>query len=753
MHLGFASAVAAAAVLTTAAAAAPASSYAWRNVRIDGGGFVAAVLFHPTTPGLAYARTDMGGLYRWVNASAADPAAPPDGWTPLQDDLGSANASFLGTLALALDPTDAERVYVAAGLYTAAWAPDAAVLVSTARGAPGSWTSVPLPFKLGGNEDGRSAGERLAVNPASPSSLLLGSSLNGLWASADRGASWANLSAAAFPPGPAAALTFVSFSRTGALALAGVRAGTGTGAGGGATLWSSTDGGATWAVAAGAPAVLGGGRWRGPAAGATGALTPYRVAWDADNATVYVTASAGVGPNNMANGTVWRWAFARAAAAGGGGAWADITPAPLAQGGYAGVAADASAAGVVMVSSMDQWYPLDTLHRSTDAGATWHELGADGWVTASPTAPWVFWHRDVPTSTGWMGDVAIDPHDGAHVTHTTGQGIWSSRDADAPAGSPTHWVFSNAGLEETAVIELVSPPAAPAGGGHPASPPLLSALGDIDGFRHDDLGVSPVGGAFAPMRGTNYGLDVAWQRPWLVVRSTPANSGAGERHISMSVDGGRSFVDLPSEPAGAAPGPVAVTADGGALVWAGHVSRDNGSTWAAATGLPPGARPCADRAAAGNLYAAAAGRLWVSTDAGATFAAAAPLLPALTAPLRTTPGVPGHLWLPAGASGLLRSTDAGASVSARLPRVDTAVSVSAGAPLAAGAYPALFLHGVVDGEEGVWCSGDEGATWSRVNAWDTKYGYVEFVVADAVVPGRVYVATNGRGIVVGEPAA
>lgn len=41
-----------------------------------GGGFTPGIVFNPTEKGLAYARTDIGGLYR-LNAD--------DSWTPLQD--------------------------------------------------------------------------------------------------------------------------------------------------------------------------------------------------------------------------------------------------------------------------------------------------------------------------------------------------------------------------------------------------------------------------------------------------------------------------------------------------------------------------------------------------------------------------------------------------------------------------------------------------------------------------------------------
>ena len=52
--------------------------YTWNNVRIDGGGFVPGIVFNESN--LIYARTDIGGAYRW------DP--PTSSWIPLLDWVG-----------------------------------------------------------------------------------------------------------------------------------------------------------------------------------------------------------------------------------------------------------------------------------------------------------------------------------------------------------------------------------------------------------------------------------------------------------------------------------------------------------------------------------------------------------------------------------------------------------------------------------------------------------------------------------------
>lgn len=103
-------------VLLAAFAAPIQAAFSWKNVHIGGGGgFIPGIVFHPKSKGLAYARSDLGGLYR-LNSD--------DSWTPVTDAnnfADDANWHRWGIDAVALDPQDPQKVFVAVGMYTNQW--------------------------------------------------------------------------------------------------------------------------------------------------------------------------------------------------------------------------------------------------------------------------------------------------------------------------------------------------------------------------------------------------------------------------------------------------------------------------------------------------------------------------------------------------------------------------------------------------------------------------------------------------------
>jgi hypothetical protein len=362
-----------------------------------------------------------------------------------------------------------------------------------------------------------------------------------------------------------------------------------------------------------------------------------------------------------------------------------------------------------------------------------------------------------------MADVEIDPFNSSRILYVTGQGIWGSDDMNAlDASLPMHWDFRSVGIEETAVLDLASPP---------AGPPLFSAVGDIGGFRHDDVDVSPESGMSSnPVMTSTDGIDFAELAPNIVARvgrvgSTPTGA--------LSLDGGATwarFATLPPVAAGVA-GSIAVSADGATLVWdlppgtraaatiAGgpQVSRDHGLTWTASTGIGALRPVFADRVNPNTFYiwdsTGTAPRFYISTDAGATFTAtAATGLPrGTTAHPRAMPGHEGDVWLVT-TTGLRHSTDSGATFTA-LAGVTAPVAIGYGKAAPGQTYPALYLIGTVGGAgAGLYRSDDVGANWSRIDDLQHLWATAGTIIGDPRVYGRAYVGTNGRGILYGDLA-
>ncbi|MFC8537714.1 WD40/YVTN/BNR-like repeat-containing protein [Streptomyces sp. NPDC057249] len=697
----------------------------WRTAAIGGTGFVTGLLFHPSVKGLAYARTDIGGAYRWDAVRAR--------WTPLTDHIGWDDWNLLGIEAMAVDPAHPDRLYLACGTYAQSWASPGAVLRSDDRGA--TWERADLTVRLGANEDGRGTGERLLVDPRDSGALWLGTRHDGLLHSSDRGATWAP---AAFPATPSETGQGVTF-----LVAAGRTVYAGWGDGGDALY--RTDGRGGWEAVPGQPS------------GSAAVRVPVRAAYDARGRALYVTYADAPGPNGQSDGSVHRLDTVT-------GAWSEVTPvrpdAAAGDGfGYGGVAVDARRAGTLVVTTNNRWALIDTVFRSTDGGRSWTSLKDTAVLDVSET-PYLRWGAE-PKFGWWTQAVAVDPFDSHHIVFGTGATVFGTRDL-------VHWAPEIRGLEESSVRFLVAPPGKGAR--------LLSGLGDIGVMYHDSLTASPSRGMAAnPVFGTATGLAVAALKPSYVVRTGwPSGSDAAG---AFSRDGGRSWQPFAAQPAIApsAPGPVAVSADGSTLLWSfihwdgtkypAHRSSDGGASWAEVATFPKGGAPVADPLDPRRFYVydTDTGTVLFSLDAGVTFTRGATGLPSGDAQFRmaAAPGRSGDLWLSAKDNGLFRSTDGGRTFAA-VPgcQASHALGFGKAAPVRGrrrpgAGYPAVFQTGrVADTYDGVAVlrSDDAGRSWVRINDDSHQWGWTgEVITGDPRVHGRVYLGTNGRGIQYAEP--
>ena len=719
-------------------------------MKFGGGGYVTGLVFHPSTANLLYARTDIGGAYRWNPAASS--------WTPITDGLGfsAAESSYHGIESMAVDPNDDRLVYMAAGMYNTDKA-DARLYISSDRGD--HWTFVNLPFSTGGNNGGRAMGERLMVDPNKPSTLFYGSRTAGLWKSEDSGRSWAQVSALS-----SARMTQDQIKAAGGSAMGielvvydtGTK-GTGTAtstlyaavapdyasvAGLGSNMYRSTNGGATW-TAVTTPV--------------SGFHIPHMVR--AADGVFYVVFTKDAGPGAGGPGRLYKF---------DGTTWTllkSVDPAGGTNFGLGGASVQGSGAStriaLGVTNSWGNWNGQQIVQLSDDAGLTWREIEAQ---------------MPGEIASGWVDDVEIDPSDRDHILHVHGGGVVETRNASA--AKPT-WSGVIAGIEEIAAQAIVAPPPG-------ASYLLINSSGDVGTWIHTDVTTTPTR---SPGLGWSNGIaaDMAWSDPQYIAASgaiNSSNTGTGY----WSGDGGKTWTTFASLPAGAASNTssessLVVTARNKA-VWAPANSvpsytTDNGATWTAtnlpalpAVGWNRGYRLVVDRKNPNKVYAydsggawwASAGRVYVSTDGGHSFALSQGSVTAALAPngwwvtsMAVNPNAEGDLWMADG-NAVYHSVDSGATWqklsqfasvqgSNAWPDLQGATVVALGKAKDGASYSAaVYVVGTVGGVWGVYRSDDGGATWTRFNDDAHQFGGIGVMAADQNVYGRVYLSGTGRGL-------
>ena len=719
-------------------------------MKFGGGGYVTGLVFHPSTANLLYARTDIGGAYRWNPAASS--------WTPITDGLGfsAAESSYHGIESMAVDPNDDRLVYMAAGMYNTDKA-DARLYISSDRGD--HWTFVNLPFSTGGNNGGRAMGERLMVDPNKPSTLFYGSRTAGLWKSEDSGRSWAQVSALS-----SARMTQDQIKAAGGSAMGielvvydtGTK-GTGTAtstlyaavapdyasvAGLGSNMYRSTNGGATW-TAVTTPV--------------SGFHIPHMVR--AADGVFYVVFTKDAGPGAGGPGRLYKF---------DGTTWTllkSVDPAGGTNFGLGGVSVQGSGAStriaLGVTNSWGNWNGQQIVQLSDDAGLTWREIEAQ---------------MPGEIASGWVDDVEIDPSDRDHILHVHGGGVVETRNASS--ATPT-WSGVIAGIEEIAAQAIVAPPPG-------ASYLLINSSGDVGTWIHTDVTTTPTR---SPGLGWSNGIaaDMAWSDPQYIAASgaiNSSNTGTGY----WSGDGGKTWTTFASLPAGAttntsSESSLVVTARNKA-VWAPANSvpsytTDNGATWTAtnlpalpAVGWNRGYRLVVDRKNPNKVYAydsggawwASAGRVYVSTDGGHSFALSQGSVTAALAPngwwvtsMAVNPNAEGDLWMADG-NAVYHSVDSGATWqklsqfasvqgSNAWPDLQGATVVALGKAKDGASYSAaVYVVGTVGGVWGVYRSDDGGATWTRFNDDAHQFGGIGVMAADQNVYGRVYLSGTGRGL-------
>ncbi|KAK1634028.1 fungal cellulose binding domain-containing protein [Colletotrichum phormii] len=726
--------------LLLAALAAPIqAAFTWKNVKVGGGGgFVPSIVFHPTTKGVAYARTDIGGLYR-LNAD--------DSWTPVTDANGFADDSHWnrwGVDALALDPQDANKVFIAVGMYTNSWDPNNGQIArSSDKGA--TWSFTDLPFKVGGNMPGRGNGERLAVDPKNSNIIYFGArSGNGLYKSTNGGTSFSKVSSftavGTFRAGPAdneysgdiQGINFVTFDSTSA-ALSGAtsRIFVGVAENTTSSVYVSNDAGSTWSAVAGQP----------------GKYFPHKGRIQPTEKALYLTYSDGTGPYDGTSGSVWRYDLPT-------NTWKDITP--VAPGsdlyfGFGGLGLDMQKPGTLVVATLNSWWPDAQLFRSTDSGATWKKIwtwGTDSnqnfsYVQTSPKAPWIktnFLNVDTK-DLGWMIEsLEIDPLDSNHWLWGTGLTIFGGHDlTNWDTGAKVNIQSLADGIEEMSIQELASAP----GGSE-----LLVANYDNNGFTFkakSNLDTSPQTTWTNPMWASSVGVDYAGNKVANVVR---VGNTAGTQQLAVSSDGGATWNINYAAGTTQYGGTVAYSADADTILWStaalGVQRSQNQGSFAVVSSIPAGAIIASDKKNSTVFYGASGSSFYRSINLGATFATSGSFGSASEIRhVEAHPAEAGDVWVSTNV-GIFHSTDYGVTFT----QVSTALTNTNKIALGKGSGTNWNLYAFGTGSAGrrLYGSPDLGASWTDLQGTQS-FGAIDSakLAGSGNEENLVYVGANGRG--------
>ena len=696
----------------TADAADTAADTGWKfsQVAMGGGGFVSGV-FATKENGLYYARTDVGGAYRYNSETAK--------WESMSYDISEEDRGLLGISALAFAENEPNKVYLLAG--TSYFSNGmTCLLISNDYGNSFERVDLTEMIKVDGNGMGRGNGERLAVDPKNSDIIYAGGSSGGMIKSTDGGRTFTALDMGTKTEtsngnGICSILIdpesgddngcttiYAAISRTKE-----------------ANLYKSTDGGATWSEIADAPQ----------------GIMVQRMKYNGARKIVITYANTeGPWNNNRSTGGIRVLDMET-------DTMTDITPASK---GYGDVVIDPENPDR-MVACTENIYMAqpngafgDEFYLTTNGGAEWTKLN-DIMKLTDGGVKWL-----ATTSMHWCSSMCIDPNNTNKIMVVSGNGIFS---CDNIWDETPEFYFFAKGIEETVPYELVSIP-----GGK-----LVTVCGDYDGFIQDSA--DEYGMVMNSTAGSMTSLAVAAQanNVWVKCGGNDQTNG-----FWYTEDSGETWINVKNTPLDdgriAYEGAVGVSADGKTFYWAPgngtfvYYTTDKGETWNQSKGGTSTKKITADPVNPDYIYAVSGSSFYYSTDGGKTFNENIELAVFTAVRPVVEPGVEGKVYLPA--MGLQVSTDNGQTFT-RLDSVSYCGALGLGKGKTDDSPYVIYMWGKPAGEEeiGLYWSEDEGKTWSRIN--DSKHqfggpGNGYFVCGDMNVYGRVYMSTVGLGVVYGD---
>lgn len=693
------------------------SNTQWRTLRIGAGGFITGVDIS-SDGSTRIVRTDTYGAYIWDVAQKQWKQVVTSRSMPPADAAVDRNS---GVYEIRVAPNLPTRLYMAyrGNVYR-----------SDDRG--NHWTRTTfINVPMDANDDFRTAGQKMAVDPANPDVMYVGTPANGVFFTADGGATWTSV--AAIPksarasngkyPGHAGISydqgSHPTNGRTSTIYISSFGNG----------VYQSVDAGASWSRLSGGPTNVSHGKC-------------------ASDGAYYVTGDDGR--------SVWRYQSE---------AWANITPSAE---NWDAVAIDPFDPSRILAIREGGF--LDISH---DRGATWGGIiwGPGYNHRVAKDIPWLAWTNEHYMSTG---DLLFDPAMQNRLWFAEGIGVWFT-DIENNSATPKSVTFSSQsrGIEQLVANQIISPP---------SGKPVVASW-DRPVFYIEDRDEFPVTHAPDNQHAIVMGwaLDYASSKPDFIVGLM---NWWGVEKSGYSTDGGRTWRTFDAHPdvVGSKIGGGIAASTPENIVWAPsnnatpYYTNDGGATWlqAAIPGAPTSGETgwgfayylnrhivAADRVAPGTFYIYNYLKgLYRSSDGGATWAMAhsgeIAAFSGFSAMLETVPGQRGHLFFSSGAQGgnvhpganpFMRSTDGGGTWRA-VPNVFEVRAFGFGKP--SGDYPTIFICGWVRGVYAIWRSSDNARSWTQIGTFPLdSLDDVKAMDGDKNVQNLVYLGFAGSGYAYG----
>ena len=770
--------------------------YTYRNAPVPGGGFVTGFVFHPKKPDILYARTDIGGVYRYNFDTRK--------WKSLIDRVTVPGRWECYPLSIAVDNNNPDRLYIISGDWETSF-----LCRSDNRGE--NFDYFPLPGGVHGNAPGRGTGERLHIDPYNPDVIYLGTQHDGMFISYDRGENWQSVFVSAPGGNSESNIAFIWLDpRSGkkgvpcttmVVSTSGQENSPGNNVRGG-SLYVSFDAGKSFALLPGQPAPPSQGNYPG--------FVGQRASFDSGR--LYITMASVLNswkgfdgyacdmggkqfgcvleytiPENSGDITVRRITPST------GAVKADENG--IAPCGFGGICCDVNNSGRLICST--QAADGDSIFLSKDGGDSWREIlhGLDTGIM-NFTVPYM-----KPQYNGnanlihWLSDVKINPFDSNQALFNTGTGIFMTENlCDAADGKPSIWSPSCDGVEETVHLNVYSPPT--------GNKKVIDIIGDLGGFAFSDLD-KPCENSFADEAGNRYitclNADYPDNNSNLVAVTARGNwKGKTTGGLILSEDQCDTWTRLP-DPVGITDkidkliqdirqpntnsGWTAISSDSKRIVWCvgeGNLlpcqcvvyTDDRGNIWHKSKVLDLSGNEVSrgtlkvfsDRINPDIFYGFGNdSSFYVSIDKAAEFKQiqSPPGFPALElggmdtvhpAEIRGQIGK-SVVWISAGDGGLWKidySENPKKPIYRRVSAEgDSIFKQGMGKPLREGDCDTLYVNGIIGGVYGFWRSADEGKSFARINNDNQMYGNIMSIAGDPRTAGQFYIATGSRGLLYG----